>query len=694
MSLTAPLLEPTRSSAPARPRSGSRFWTGRSRIRLRRDPQLLLAIAIALPVILIEGLSGGRQRPEYLGVPMAFVAVQLMLGNLSRPPTWLTTARLGLSLVFVAGANVLLDASGQLPLTALAIPVVALAAATGGFGGIAVAVAGIVMTLAPILAGFLPGDLRQQHLAIGMAEIALAAGTRQLVGSLERFAQRLRQANARDRRQSRNLAAVESLGRLLASEGPTPDALDRVIGLLERRFGYRYPSVYLWDGTALQLGAQRNYLSPIQTIGLDRGVLGRVARTRVPAFLPDARSDPDFLSGDPAVRSEIAVPLLHAEELLGVVNVETGERRLDRDDFALMQIVGDRIAVALALGRERQKLTERAALLDRLAAFSSRLNATLDPAAVLQVVADAAVDVIDAPGFVVVSRAPGDETFRISAVHGPDQRVLGAPVEAGNGLTGRAMAEGGVVVEDRFERAAFAESTRATVDVPAVAGMAAPLVRDDEVVGAIGWYRTDLTRPYSPQEREVAQLVASQVSLALANAHLHWLTLDAAITDPLTGLHNRRHFDASMARADLLRDRAPLERRDPRSAILFDLDHFGQVNKRHGHRVGDQVLQLFADTLRGRIRGSDLVARYGGEEFVVILEGATRDDAVRIADEVRRAFAAKSIDTPDGERLHTTVSAGCSGLEPEEIAAAALLERADVALAMAKAGGRNLVVAA
>ena len=65
-----------------------------------------------------------------------------------------------------------------------------------------------------------------------------------------------------------------------------------------------------------------------------------------------------------------------------------------------------------------------------------------------------------------------------------------------------------------------------------------------------------------------------------------------------------------------------------RSAILFDLDHFGRVNKKFGHQVGDRVLRLFADTLRARARASDLVARYGGEEFVVILENASRDDAI------------------------------------------------------------------
>ena len=103
-----------------------------------------------------------------------------------------------------------------------------------------------------------------------------------------------------------------------------------MIGVLEDTVGYRYPSVYVWDGHALQLGAQRNYRFPIQTLTPDRGILGRIVRTQLPAFLADARSDPDFLSADPDVVSEIGIPLLTDGELLGVLNVETsGEHRLD-----------------------------------------------------------------------------------------------------------------------------------------------------------------------------------------------------------------------------------------------------------------------------------------------------------------------------------------------------------------------------
>lgn len=127
---------------------------------------------------------------------------------------------------------------------------------------------------------------------------------------------------------------------------------------------------------------------------------------------------------------------------------------------------------------------------------------------------------------------------------------------------------------------------------------------------------------------------------------------------------------------------------------MFDLDHFGDLNNRHCHAAGDAVLRAFADLLAARFRASDLVARYGGEEFLVVLDGASRDDAVRAAEEVRLAFRNLDVAIPGRAVLRATVSAGCAGLDRSLAAVDTMIAVADVGLAMAKAGGRDQVVAA
>ena len=679
-----------RTPDPAGPRRATRLS-----VRLARDPQFLLAVAIALPVLAVEGSYQLALPWLAVALPAAFIAVQVGLTWMRSAPDWLAPARLGLSLVFVLAANVWLDPTRTWPLTALLVPIVALAASRGDVASVGVSIAGMLAILVPLAIPNADPGTRQQTLSLAMSAGVIAFGCRRVVANLQRSTDRVRIANARERRHARQLAAVESVGSLLAHQGPTVDTLDRVMGLLEETFGYRYPSVYVWDGHALQLGAQRNYRFPIQTVTPDKGVVGRIVRSGEPAFLPDARSDPDFLSGDPDVVSEIGIPLVTGGELFGVLNVESsGEHRLDEDDFSMMQIVGDRLAAALALGRERLKLTERASLLDRLTTFATVLYASLDPTTMDNEVVSGAGVVIPADQVVLVGRDEATGSYRIRAVEGGEQGVIGNPIEPGEGISGRAIVARGVTVSDRLERAQYPKSVAKAKLPDRLAAMAAPMVVGDEIAGVVTWLRADLSQPFTAQEQEVAGLLAGKVGLALANARLHQQTRDAAITDPLTGIRNRRHFDAALEHEDALRQRIPAEKRPQRSAILFDLDHFGSVNKRFGHQVGDRVLRLFADTLKSRVRESDLMARYGGEEFVIILEGASRDEAMGIAEQVRAAFSKQSVDTGTGQRLTSTVSAGCSTLDPWEVEGVLLLERADVALAMAKAGGRDQVVAA
>ena len=152
---------------------------------------------------------------------------------------------------------------------------------------------------------------------------------------------------------------------------------------------------------------------------------------------------------------------------------------------------------------------------------------------------------------------------------------------------------------------------------------------------------------------------------------------NAALTDPLTGLANRRRFDRRLA--DLQRGNAG------GCVAIFDIDHFKNVNDSHGHQGGDRVLQAFATIARACVRDGDLVARLGGEEFGVILPGASVDQA-RIVCERLRATVAGTVIAVDEGQARITVSAGIAVLGGD---ADAVLRAADSALYQAKHEGRN-----
>jgi diguanylate cyclase (GGDEF)-like protein len=182
--------------------------------------------------------------------------------------------------------------------------------------------------------------------------------------------------------------------------------------------------------------------------------------------------------------------------------------------------------------------------------------------------------------------------------------------------------------------------------------------------------------------------------LAMTNTFLHAELKELAMRDPLTGLFNRRYLDPALEQLVAQRARMPADERFGLAAIMFDLDHFSELNNAHGHHVGDEVLRTFGSILRARMRASDLVARWGGAEFAAIMFRSSLEDAMRVADTVRQQLAATEIARTDGRVITATVSAGCAEMGPDIETAEQLLRAADVALYMAKRAGRDRVCAA
>jgi len=165
--------------------------------------------------------------------------------------------------------------------------------------------------------------------------------------------------------------------------------------------------------------------------------------------------------------------------------------------------------------------------------------------------------------------------------------------------------------------------------------------------------------------------------------------MEQAITDPLTGLHNRRYISSRLRQAMDSANNGGA----PVSLLLADIDHFKAVNDSHGHEAGDNVLRDFAARLLTGLRALDLAARYGGEEFVVVMPGAGLAEARIAAERLRASVASSGFTLKDGTAVPVTVSVGVAQAQRGE-ALDSLLRRADEALYAAKNGGRNQVQAA
>ena len=183
-------------------------------------------------------------------------------------------------------------------------------------------------------------------------------------------------------------------------------------------------------------------------------------------------------------------------------------------------------------------------------------------------------------------------------------------------------------------------------------------------------------------ERRIVDMVerfASHTALALENALLLERVRETSVTDGLTGIANRRHFDTSLQRQIGRAART----REPASLLLLDIDHFKQLNDTQGHQAGDDVLRRLAQVLRDHARVNDIPARYGGEEFALILAGCGADDAVGIAERLRQTVS---------DTLGVTVTVGVATFPVHAVGEDDLVRAADLALYEGKHSGRNRVV--
>jgi two-component system cell cycle response regulator len=200
-----------------------------------------------------------------------------------------------------------------------------------------------------------------------------------------------------------------------------------------------------------------------------------------------------------------------------------------------------------------------------------------------------------------------------------------------------------------------------------------------------------LTRPVDKNElvaRVRTQLRKKRYADRLR--HNVQLSLEMAITDQLTGLHNRRymgrHLDALMGNAK--------KNGRPLAFVIMDIDFFKHVNDTYGHDIGDEVLKEFAARISANVRGIDLACRYGGEEFVVAMPDTDMAFAYNIAERLRQSIETTPVKiSRDPGALNITISIGIAQAEGEGDTAEALLHRADQALYRAKRTGRNKVVA-
>ncbi len=213
-----------------------------------------------------------------------------------------------------------------------------------------------------------------------------------------------------------------------------------------------------------------------------------------------------------------------------------------------------------------------------------------------------------------------------------------------------------------------------------------PLIFQGKTIGLLA---IDSSEPddFSEDDVKIAAEFANQVAVALENARIFQETQTQAITDPLTGLYNRRGL-FELGKVEFARS---IRLDHSFSAIMLDLDHFKNINDEHGHSAGDLVLCEFASRCKGCIREIDYIGRYGGEEVIILLPDTSVKACQIVAERLRKAIANLPIRISEELEINVTASLGVACRDENTTNLEMLIARADQAMYVAKHKGRNRV---
>lgn len=319
-----------------------------------------------------------------------------------------------------------------------------------------------------------------------------------------------------------------------------------------------------------------------------------------------------------------------------------------------------------ALEADAMQAQARAGEMERLVMFGQALGRSLDFESIRDVVAQHLPRLADS-----------DNAWVMTWLNGHWEALTALPRE------GRRELE---LKRQRIADKALSEnrSTQPTDPVIVDGHMCVPMAAGGQAVGVLAI--PESAAPFTEGRRRVLCAASALLGISLRNADLFREVRENSLRDDLTGCYNRMHA-IEVIEAELRRARRS---HSPVSVIMFDIDHFKDINDRFGHQCGDAVLTAVGERMRAVLRGSDLKCRYGGEEFLVLLPETPIEGAKRVADTLRRELSEMKVPWKD-QTVSITASFGVTGALPSEVDTHAIIGRADEALYRAKDQGRNCV---
>jgi diguanylate cyclase (GGDEF)-like protein len=409
------------------------------------------------------------------------------------------------------------------------------------------------------------------------------------------------------------------------------------------------------------------------------GMTGAAAQQKRPVYAPDVSKDPRYLKTSRTTRSELAVPLMVRDQVVGVLDCQSANlNHFDSETADMLTLFSTQASMALQNARLYSLERRRASQLEAINAIAQQTTAVLDLKELLSKVCLLIEHAFQVAHVSVLLKDENDLVLRAS--HGKlTPRVSeGGRLPSGAGPWGRALEAGKTLVEN---------NSKATSDtglyVETESSMSIPLVSFGQTLGVLV-LDSERAGAFQSSDTQPLESVADICANAIQNAHYVERVKQLAYLDGLTGIFNRRFFELRMAE-EIERAR---RYNSGLGVIMIDIDQFKRLNDEFGHLLGDEVLRQVSSILHQQLRKIDVVCRYGGEEFAILLSQTSPQHSLAVAEKLRRMVETWQF---PGVPRPVTISAGTANYPDHGTTRDELVKAADAGLYAAKQSGRNRV---
>jgi diguanylate cyclase (GGDEF)-like protein len=482
------------------------------------------------------------------------------------------------------------------------------------------------------------------------------------------------------------IAVLYDAGQAVLSTFDLDEVLQRILGIARDYFHLQNVAILLLDKEPQRLCVRSQIGWDVWedkvSLAFGQGITGAAAAKKQPVYAPDVTRDPRYICSAKSTRSELAVPLMVRDEVVGVLDCQSDRvNHFDNDTIDLLTLFSTQASMALQNARLYSLERQRARQLQAINAIAQQSTAVLDLEELLSRVCRLIQDAFQVTHVSLFLREESDMVLRAHYGTLTPRVPQGGRFPANCEPWTRILASGATLIEKDL----LSEPEALRLFEGSGSRMSIPLVSFGQILGIIGLHSSEADA-FRETDLQSLESVADICATSIQNAHYVERVKQLAYLDGLTGIFNRRFFE--------LRIMEEIERArrygTGMAVIMVDIDQFKRLNDEFGHLLGDEVLRQVSSIFHQQLRKIDVVCRYGGEEFGILLTQTSFEHAINVAEKLRHTIEQWQF---PGVPRTVTISAGVAALPNHGTTRDDLVRAADTGLYAAKQAGRNRVSA-